>query len=339
METLTKRLYKSIFIVLIVIAILLNCNISFADENIIDKNISQDNIQATAKKLNTYIEEKNKLPTSVDCSGYKLTIPEFTYLMAKTIQNKKNNNFSAVAIKKGVKYPNLPSGDDISKNIYLKDYYDYSLRIDKYINRYNKLPNYLIDNDNKIQYQSYVFMFSKIFSSSGQLHDYVYLNVKKTNNLNKYSNPYINGNGLWLWSQYMNSVNFKKLKNAGIGNIFLLEKAISNHGLGKVINFANKAHKYNIKVHIWFCTFKVNGKWTNLINTKTKSYNYAYFNKILKRVDKYSKIKAFDGIHFDYVRYSGVSLKAYDYNYLNGVTGDKPVTKFVEMAKTIVKKK
>ena len=258
--------------------------------------------------------------------------------MVKTIQNKRNNNFSDIALKKDVKYPNLPTGENIKKNIYLKDYYNYSLKTSKYIDTYNKLPNYLSDNCKKIQYQTYVFMFTKVLSSSNKLPNHVYLNVKKDSKLNKYANPYIKGNGLWLWSQYMTSVNFKKLKDGGIGNIFLLESAISRYGLGKVVSFANTAHKYGIKLHIWFCTFKINNKWTNPINTKTKSYNYAYFNKILKRVDKYSKIKVFDGIHFDYVRYSGVSLKASDYNYSNGVTGDKAVTKFVEMAKKIAKK-
>ena len=338
MGSLTKGLYKSILVVLLVIAILLTCNISFAEENIDGENVSQSNVVSTAKKLNTYINKENKLPTTVECGGYNLTIPEFTYLMVKTVQNKKNNNFSDIAIKKGVKYPNLPTGNDIKKNIYLNDYYSYALRTSSYIDTYKKAPNYLNDGAKKIQYQTYVLMFTKVFSSSAKLPDHVYLNVKKTNKLNTYSNPYIKGNGLWLWSQYINSVNFKKLKNAGIGNIFLLESAISKYGLGKVINFANTAHKYNIKVHIWFCTFKVNGKWTNPIDTKTKSYDYPFFNKILKRVDKYSKIKVFDGIHFDYLRYTGISLKACTYNYSNGVTGDKAVTEFVKMAKTLAKK-
>ena len=333
--------------VLIFIFILLSCNISFAEENTeVEKNISQDKIVTAAKNLNSYINKENKLPTTVDCDGEKLTIPEFTYLMSKTIQNKKNNNSNDITLKNGVKLPNLPVGDNIKKNIYLEDYYSYAVKTSSYIDKYNKLPNYLNDNGKKIQYQTYVFMFTKILASSSlsssnhqfKLPDRVYLNVKKDSKLNKYTNPYIKGNGIWLWAQYMNSVNFKKLKNAGVGNIFLLEDAIHRYGMGKVVKFAKTAHKYNIKVHIWFCTFKVNGKWTNPVNTKTKSYNYAYFNKILKRVDKYSKIKAFDGIHFDYVRYSGVSLKAKDYNYSNGVSGDKAVTKFVEMAKNIAKK-
>ena len=272
-------------------------------------------------------------------------MPEFTYLMSKTIQNKKNNNPNDITLKKGVKFPNLPKGDNIKKNIYLKDYYNYAIKTSTYIDKYNKLPNYLNDKTKKIQYQTYVFMFTKVLASSqlsspaqSKLPDRVYLNVKNNSKLNKYANPYIKGNGLWLWSQFMNSVNFKKLKSAGVGNIFLLEDAIHRYGMGKVVRFAKTAHKYNIKVHIWFCTFKVNGKWINPVNTKTKSYNYAYFNKILKRVDKYSKIKAFDGIHFDYVRYSGVSLKAKDYNYSNGVSGDKAITKFVEMAKKVAKK-
>jgi len=366
-QNLAKNSHN-VLILLLILVVLSTCNISFAEENpidngdkkvnnesvvnvnsstnnsIIDKNnstlneaISQDKIVSTAKKLNTYIKKNNKLPKTVTCDGYNLTIPEFTYLMAKTVQYKNNNNYSPIILKIGIKYPGLPTGDSINKRIHLKDYYLHALKTIKYVDKYNKLPNYLSDNDKKIQFQTYVFMFSEAVSSEN-LARYVHLNVKKNSKLNKYSNPYIEGNGLWLWSQYMNSVNFKKLKNAGIGNIFLLEKAIYDYGMGKVINFAKRANKYNIKVHIWFCTFKVNGKWTNPINAKTKSYNYAYFNKILKRVDRYSKIKAFAGIHFDYVRYSGVSLKAYKYNYKNSVSGEKAILKFVEMASKIARK-
>ena len=81
-------------------------------------------------------------------------------------------------------------------------------------------------------------MFSKVLSSSAKLPDYVYLNVKKSCNLNNYSNSYIENNGFWLWFQYMTSIIFKKLEDVGIGNIFLLENAISRYGLGKVVSFA-----------------------------------------------------------------------------------------------------
>jgi len=356
LQSFIKSSNRIIIIGLVIIAFLLTCNVSFAVNNAVDNNlssvnnetivdvntivnksISQDKILSTSKELNTYIKKNNKLPKNVICDGHKLTIPEFTYLMVKTIQYKNNNNLSSIVFKKGVKYPNLPIGDNVKKKIYLEDYYIHALKVSSYVDKFNKLPNYLKDNDKKIQFQTYVFMFTKVLSSKN-LVKYVNLNVKKDSTLNKYSNPYIKGNGLWLWSQYMNSVNFKKLKKAGIGNIFLLESAIGSYGMGKVINFARTAHKYNIKVHIWFCTFKVNGKWINPVNTKTKSYNYPYFNKILQRVDRYSKVKVFDGIHFDYVRYSGVSLKAFNYNYQNGVSGEKAITKFVEMAKNLAKK-
>ncbi len=41
------------------------------------------------------------------------------------------------------------------------------------------------------------------------------------------------------------------------------------------------------------------------------------------------------GIHLDYLRYPG---NAYKYNYSNGVTGEKAITKFVSQAKTQVNK-
>ncbi|KZX09997.1 putative glycoside hydrolase [Methanobrevibacter curvatus] len=166
------------------------------------------------------------------------------------------------------------------------------------------------------------------------------LNIKKTNKLNQYSNPYVKENAIWLWNDPAGSVNFKKLKASGIGNILLLETAVFNRGEKWFLNFLKKSHKQGIKVHIWFCTFHYGDTWINPINTKTKNYNYAYFNKLIKRVKRYSQLKV-DGIHFDYIRYSGKASKnraAYQYDYSNGVSGVKAITLFAKMANSAAKK-
>ncbi|KZX14822.1 hypothetical protein MBCUT_18860 [Methanobrevibacter cuticularis] len=339
-----NRNIKLILIVfMMVTAIFLSCNNVFAADNTnTDKiSVSQEKVVSASKNLNSYVEKHEKLPSKVNCGGYKLTIPEFTYLMAKTIKYKNNGDNSSIIIKKEVKYPNLPSGDNIKGKISSNSYNNYSLKLITYVDKYDKLPNYVqTSNDKKIQYQTYVYLFGKVLSHD-KLPDSVYINVKKSSKLNKYSNPYIKGNAIWLWSQYAGSVNFNRLKKAGIGNILLLESAVSSHGLPWVIKFTKKAHKYGIKVHIWFCTFYNNGNWINPINPKTKSYNYAYFNKLLKRVKQYAKTQVIDGIHFDYVRYSGKASKhraAYQYSYSNGVTGEKAITLFVKKANQMAKK-
>ena len=160
-------------------------------------------------------------------------------------------------------------------------------------------------------------------SKNGYAH--VYLSLKKGTYKVKYSfaknAPYLSssgsskikvkapiakGNGYWVWSSHMNSVDLKKLSSLGTKHIFLHVHAISVYGKSAVTSFANRAHKYGMKVHLWMQICYSGGKWVRPMN-KDGTLKYGFLNKRIAEAKKYSKIKGIDGIHFDYVRFGGTA--------------------------------
>ena len=114
------------------------------------------------------------------------------------------------------------------------------------------------------------------------------------------------GNGYWLWTAHMGSVNLKSLAKKGTKQILLHVMAIHTKGKGAVVSFIKKAHRYGIKVHLWMQVCYANGKWVRPINEKNK-IKYGFLNKKIREAKRYAKIKGVDGIHFDYVRFGGTA--------------------------------
>lgn len=114
------------------------------------------------------------------------------------------------------------------------------------------------------------------------------------------------GNGYWVWSSHMKSVNLKKLSKLGTKHIFLHVHAISVYGKSAVVSWIKKAHKYGMKVHLWMQVCYSGGKWVRPVN-KDGSFKYSFINKKVKEAIKYSKIKGVDGVHLDYIRFGGTA--------------------------------
>ena len=118
--------------------------------------------------------------------------------------------------------------------------------------------------------------------------------------------PISKGNGYWVWSSHMYSVDLKKLSKLGTKHIFLHVHSISVYGKSAVVSWIKKAHKYGLKVHLWIQVCYNGGKWVRPVN-KDGSIKYSFLNKKIAEAKKYSKIKGVDGIHFDYVRFGGTA--------------------------------
>lgn len=150
--------------------------------------VSQNSVINAAKSLKDYTEKNKKLPNYVTVAGYKFSVPEFYYLMSKTISNKNKKINTAITVKYDVKNPTKASGTWVKGNIY--SYYSsiYANKIISYINTYKKAPNYIkTAGGSKLQYQSNVYLFSKVLSATKtKLPYYVTFNVKSANPINKY---------------------------------------------------------------------------------------------------------------------------------------------------------
>lgn len=152
----------------------------------------------------------------------------------------------------------------------------------------------------------------------------VYLNLKKGSYKVKYSfskkAPYLSskgsykikvkepiskGNGYWLWSAHMNSVNLKRLSKLGTKHILLHSYSLHAHGRSAVVNFIAKAHKYGMKVHIWMQVC-YDGSWVRPCNSDN-TIKYGFLNSKIRAAKSYAKIPGVDGVHFDYVRFGGTA--------------------------------
>ena len=133
--------------------------------------------------------------------------------------------------------------------------------------------------------------------------------------------------GIWVKGNHMNDVDLDTLSKYGITDIFLHSSSVDNYGEKNVANWIKKANSKNIKVHIWVQCFYDKG-WINPINTRTKDFNYPYFNKKLDEIEKLAAIEGVGGIQLDYIRYPG---NAYEYSYSNEITASNAITKFVAM--------
>lgn len=167
--------------------------------NVVNKNtskpssLSQSSILAAAKSVNNYVTKNKRLPDSITISKYKFSMPEFLYLMSKTISNKYKKINSAVKIKYDIKDPSNPTGVGSKGKIYSVYYNKYANKIVDYATKYKKIPNYIMTaGGNKLQYQSVIFLFAKVLSStkSNKLPYYVSVNIRSSTPFNQYMPTY-----------------------------------------------------------------------------------------------------------------------------------------------------
>ena len=81
--------------------------------------VSQSSVIAASKKVKAYADKYNKLPNYVTISKYKFSMPEFFYLMSKTISYKNSKIKYNVVVKYNIKNPSKASGKWVRGNIYL----------------------------------------------------------------------------------------------------------------------------------------------------------------------------------------------------------------------------
>ena len=115
--------------------------------------------------MKKYYETNKKLPSTVTAGGVKFTLAEFTYLMAKAIDQLGKSDTKAIAIILGIADPSNPSGDniysvDLSKENYLK----VALNVANYMSENKAAPNYASSTIGNIIYSEYVDAFSRILA-------------------------------------------------------------------------------------------------------------------------------------------------------------------------------
>jgi uncharacterized protein YpmS len=124
------------------------------------------NIKIAASRVKAYIESNQKLPNYVQVGTRQVTMPQFLKLVTAGLLKVKSGSTSSVSLK-SVGCPSNPIQNLKNGNIYKTEYLVMAGRILSFINAGGNAPNYSSSSLGKIQYESLVYMYSRIMNYYG----------------------------------------------------------------------------------------------------------------------------------------------------------------------------
>lgn len=138
--------------------------------------VSNSNIIKIANSYKSYVDKHKKTPQTITVEGTSYTYKQCAYLFSKfTVSPKANVSLVTVNNAK------QSTGDSISENVLKDDYTDMAKRLNTYIEKNNKLPNYVTTKKSKkrVKVGLYIYAFAKIvvyYGSKKALPNYVTIN-------------------------------------------------------------------------------------------------------------------------------------------------------------------
>lgn len=253
-------------------------------------SILQSKILASAYSVKNQVIKNKKLPDYVTIDDYKFSMPEYLYLLSKTLKNRYLGSSAKVTIKYNVKNPKNPAGNSLNIKIYKKPYTVLANNVLKYMDKYNYAPNYAIYSSSKIQYQTLIYGFSNVLSyhyTNRKLPNYLSLNIKNSHSLNKnipsYNRPSIDDGNNESNNSNSNSSNNNSSENNGVypvnisqSNILSVSSSLKNYieEYGKLPAFVSISGKrYSINEYTYLLSKTIVYKYTNSNLNVTVKYN------------------------------------------------------------------
>ena len=163
------------------------------------------NIFDCANRVRNYIDVNGVCPNYVSYySGNYTTgvvdphgMPDYLFLISKAIVKKYEGNNSNIMSREVYSWninPSNPTGDSINGRIYAADFYVYAKNVvNWYSNNGGVAPNYVNTNLGKMQYQTAIYMFSRIgqyIYLHNQIPNYVTMLVPSSHSMNQYLPDY-----------------------------------------------------------------------------------------------------------------------------------------------------
>ena len=123
-------------------------------------------IKNAAIKVKAYIEKNNCLPKYVKIGTRQVSMPEFLRLLTAGLLKVSSGSTGTIAIKSALP-PVKPIADLKNGNIYKSEYIVMAGKLISFIDTNGKSPNYSTSTLGKIQYESLVYMYSRIMNYYG----------------------------------------------------------------------------------------------------------------------------------------------------------------------------
>ena len=146
-------------------------------------------------------------------------------------------------------------------------------------------------------------------------------------------------NAIWAWSSHVDAwvaddfKVLKEMKQLGYDHLLLNYYAFDGaEYVDKTRQLIAAAKECGVKVHAWMQVFREDGKWVNPIENlgnRQGRYKQEEFDRLIAKANGYIDNFGVDGIHLDYIRFSGTGDGIANYNnFKNGVTATGAITGF-----------
>jgi transglutaminase-like putative cysteine protease len=132
-------------------------------------------IQNAAASVKSFIESNNKLPNYVTIGTSQITMPQFLQMLVTGLL-QINSGINTPISAENVSDPANSTGSYIYGNIYTTEYLSIAQSIKTFIDSNNMATNYTSSSLGNIQYETLVYMFSKIlnyYGTNSRLPNYV----------------------------------------------------------------------------------------------------------------------------------------------------------------------
>ena len=200
-------------------------------------------------------------------------MPEYLYLISKTIQHKHKKNNSAITVRYNFKDPQNIRGSAIHGNMSYREFYNSVIQVIRYMNYYKVAPNYIDTNVGMMQYQTIIFVFTKALARE-QLPQTIFLDIANPNTISRSTPKYVRPGTKNLLNNRHNGGSLAKFLKAS-------RNCQSNSAyIKKIAKSITKGHKTQLaKARAIFYWVRDNIRYSYYYNTR-----HGAKNSISKRV-------------------------------------------------------
>ncbi|BDH80153.1 hypothetical protein MTTB_15320 [Methanothermobacter tenebrarum] len=262
--------------------------------------LSYNEISTISKVIASYVNQNGKIPSQVTVNNKNITLDDYLYAATTTTINLNTNQKTSIPIN-NYKPPTDPLKTTATGTLTKTTYLQTAQNIKKYMETYQRSPNYATTTIGRVNYQSLIYAYARIINFYNE-------NQRLPNSVtivNINQGPIAHG-AIWVHASIMEKVNFTALKNKGITDIFLEQQAFTKTEYRTaLLNFLNGASNAGIRVSAWVICLRENGTWVDPTNE-------SYIESLINRIQEFLSFPGVGGIHLDYIRYPETA-----YNYPN----------------------
>ena len=132
----------------------------------VQPTFTNDQILSASATVKSYIEANNALPAFVKIGSTYVTMAQFLKLMVADLLNINSNKNGNIQLETVNTAPN-PTQSVQAGRIYKSDYLDMAQRISSFIEQNGAAPNYVKSHLGNIQFESAVYIYSRILNYYG----------------------------------------------------------------------------------------------------------------------------------------------------------------------------